>query len=167
MQVFGEADEEGVNEMFVAARLCALLGTPWIPMLLLLFAGLVAPNLIAAAFTQNTARLGKEFSIKAGQQLKLDGADFQVKFVGVPQDSRCPIGVNCVWEGNAEVALNVSYDKCAANLTLNTHNSPQTVQEGKAGGFRVKLIKLDPYPHSEKKIASSDYVATLLITKVN
>ena len=153
--------------MFVAARLYALLGTPWVLMLLLLCGGLVALNLIAAAFTQNTARLGKEFSIKAGQQLKLDGVDFQVKFVGVPQDSRCPTGVNCVWEGNAEVALNFSYEKCATNLTLNTHNSPQTVQEGKAGGFRVKLIKLDPYPHSEKKIASSAYVATLVITKAN
>ena len=153
--------------MFVAARLYALLGTQWVLMLLFLIGGLVGPNLIAAAFTQNTARLGKEFSIKAGQQLKLDGADFQVKFVGVPQDSRCPTGVNCVWEGNAEVALNFTYDDCATNLTLNTHNSPQTVQDGKAGGFRIKLIKLDPYPHSEKKIASSDYVATLVITKAN
>jgi hypothetical protein len=150
--------------MFVA-RLNALSETPWILTLLFLFVGLVTPNLIAAALTQGDARLGKEFSIKAGQQLKIDGVDVQVKFVGVPQDSRCPTGVNCVWEGNAEVALNLSYDKCTSNLTLNTHKSPQTVQEEMAGGFRVKLIKLDPHPRADKKTSPADYVATLLITK--
>jgi hypothetical protein len=151
--------------MIVAARVYALAGTPWILLLLLLLGGLVAPNLIAAAFTQGTARLGKEFAIKAGQQLKLDGVDFQVKFAGVPQDSRCPADVNCVWAGNAEVALSLSYDKCTTNLTLNTNDSPQRKQEEKAGDFRVKLIRLDPYPRSDKKIAASDYVATLVITK--
>ena len=147
------------------SRFYVLAGTPWLLLLLLLFGGALAPNLIAAAFTQGTARLGKEFAIKAGEQLKIEGADFQVKFVDVPQDSRCPTGVNCVWAGNAEVTLNVSYDKCTTNLTLNTNDSPQTKQEEKAGDFRVKLIKLDPYPRSDKKIAASDYLATLVITK--
>ena len=150
----------------IVSRFYVMAGTPWILLLLLLLiAGALAPNLIAAAFTQGPARLGKEFAIKAGEQLKLEGSDFQVKFVGVPQDSRCPTGVNCIWAGNAEVTLNLNYDKCTTNLTLNTHDSPQTKQEGKAGAFSVKLIKLDPYPRADEKIAASDYVATLVITK--
>lgn len=149
----------------IVSRFCALAGAPWILLVALLSVGVMAPNLIAAAFTQGAARLGKEFAIKAGEQLKVEGSDFQVKFVGVPQDSRCPTGVNCVWAGNAEVVLNLSYDKCTTNITLNTNDSPQTKQEERAGDFRVKLIKLDPYPHSDKKIAASDYVATLVITK--
>lgn len=152
--------------MIVAARYYALAGAPWILLLLLLFVAL-APNMIATAFTQNTARLGKELSVKAGQQLKLDGVDFQVKFVGVPQDSRCPSDVNCVWAGNAEVVLSLSYSKCTTNLTLNTHDGPQTKQEGRVGDFLVKLVKLDPYPRSDKKIAPNDYVATLVVTKAN
>ena len=152
--------------MIVAARFYALAGTPWILLLLLLFAA-VTPNMIAAAFNQNAARLGKEFSVKAGQQLTLDGVDFQVKFVGVPQDSRCPADVNCIWAGNAEVALNLSYGTCTTDLTLNTNDGPQTKQEGKVGDFRVKLVKLDPYPRSDKKIAPNDYVAMLVVTKAN
>ena len=108
---------------------------------------------------------GKEFSIKVGQQLKLEGADMQVKFTGVPQDSRCPTNVNCVWAGNAEVSLEWMVDKCPTSITLNTHATSGTGDESKVGGYRVKLIKLEPYPHSEKKISPGDYTATLLVTK--
>ena len=114
---------------------------------------------------QNTARVGKEFALKVGQQLKLDGVDLKVKFTGVPQDSRCPTNVNCVWAGNAEVALEWTYDKCTTPITLNTHGTAAASDEAKVGGFRVKLIKLEPYPHSEKKISPSDYIATLRVIK--
>ncbi len=118
-------------------------------------------------FSENQAmpRVGKEFSIKVGQQLKLEGTDLQVKFSGVPQDSRCPSNVNCVWAGNAEVVLEWIVDKCPTTVTLNTHASSGTANESKVGGYRVKLIKLEPYPHSEKKISPSDYTATLFVTK--
>jgi hypothetical protein len=114
---------------------------------------------------QNTARVGKEFSLKLGQQLKLDGEDLKVKFTGVPQDSRCPTNVNCVWAGNAEVALEWTHDKCTTPITLNTHSSAAASDEAKVGAFRVKLIKLEPYPHSEKKISPGDYTATLRVIK--
>lgn len=114
---------------------------------------------------QTMARVAKEFQIKVGQQLKLEGADLQVKFTGVPQDSRCPTNVNCVWAGNAEVSLEWMIDKCPTSITLNTHATSGKGDESKVGGFRVKLIKLEPYPHSEKKISPGDYTAKLLVTK--
>lgn len=117
------------------------------------------------AAKQTTAQVGKEFSLKIGQQVKLDGVDLQVKFVGVPQDSRCPSNVTCVWAGNAEVALDLIDPKCTTILTLNTHIKSPTSDEAKVGDFRVKLVKLDPYPRSDQKISPSDYTATFLVTK--
>ncbi len=70
---------------------------------------------------QATPRVGKEFSLKVGQQAKVDGVDLNLKFTGVPQDSRCPTNVNCVWAGNAEVALEWTHNKCTTTITLNTH----------------------------------------------
>ncbi|MGI8917118.1 MAG: hypothetical protein ACR2H6_00860 [Pyrinomonadaceae bacterium] len=113
---------------------------------------------------QAAPRVGKEFSIKVGEQLKFEGTNLQVKFTGVPQDSRCPSNVNCVWAGNAEVVLEWLADKCPTSITLNTHGTP-TGNESKVRGYRVKLIMLEPYPHSEKKISPSDYTATLLVAK--
>ena len=118
-------------------------------------------------FTENQTmpRVGKEFQIRVGQQLKFDGGDFAVKFTRVVQDSRCPSDVNCVWAGNAQVSLEWIADKCPTAVTLNTNPTPEAGDESKVGGFRIKLIKLDPYPHTEKKISPSDYTATLAVTK--
>ena len=125
----------------------------------------IALSLNAVAQNQTRRQMGQEFTIKVGQQAKLDGADLALKFVGVPQDSRCPANVNCVWAGNAEVALELVHGECTSVLTLNTHAGPSTSSESKVAGFRVKLVKLDPYLHTERKISPSDYVATLLVTK--
>lgn len=120
---------------------------------------------VNSAENQITPRVGQEFSLKVGQQLKLDGVDLQVKFTGVSQDSRCPSNVNCVWAGNAEVSLDLLHNKCNRSIILNTHRTSGTGDEAKVGAFRFKLVKLDPYPHTERKIAPGDYTATLLVTK--
>lgn len=120
---------------------------------------------LKSAEDQTAPRVGQEFSIKVGQQLTLEGVDLQVKFTGVPQDSRCPTNVNCIWAGNAEVALGLIHDKCDTIITLNTHRATGAGDESKVGNFRIKLIKLDPYPHTERKISPGDYTATLLVTK--
>jgi hypothetical protein len=114
---------------------------------------------------QNLARVGQEFTLKVGQQVKFEGTDLLVKFVAVPQDSRCPSNVNCVWAGNAEVAVDLLRDKCTTILTLNTHPRPAASDEGKVGDLRIKLVKLEPYPHTERKISPSDYTATFVVTK--
>lgn len=120
---------------------------------------------VSSSENQTSPRVGQEFSLKVGQKEKLEGVDLQVKFAGVPQDSRCPANVNCVWAGNAEVALDLLHNNCSTAVTLNTLRSSGTGDEGKVGGFRIKLVKLVPYPHTERKIAPGDYTATLLVTK--
>ncbi|HKR59856.1 MAG TPA: hypothetical protein VJS64_08965 [Pyrinomonadaceae bacterium] len=134
-----------------------------IAVVLLVVSG-VTLRLDSASAKQRTTKVGQEFSIKVGEQVNLEGADLALKFVGVPQDSRCPSNVNCVWAGNAEVAVELVHNKCTSALTLNTHSRPPG-GEGKVGSFSVKLVKLDPYPHTEKKISPSDYVATFLVAK--
>ena len=110
------------------------------------------------------ARMGHEFKIKVGQLIKIEGEDLQIRFKAVAQDSRCPADVNCVWAGNAEVALDLLEGKCTTTLTLNTHDS-NAPEKGKAGRYGLKLVKLDPYPRSDRKIAPDDYVATLMVSK--
>jgi hypothetical protein len=139
-----------------------------------LFAAVVAPFILAlflacggSAQTGDTmqARVGQEFQIKVGQRIKLVGEDLEVGFTGVPEDSRCPVDVNCVWAGNAQVTLDLLQDKCTSIVTLNTHQRSQAAEEGKVKGYLLKLVTLEPSPRSDHKTAASDYVATLLITR--
>ena len=88
------------------------------------------------------AGVGQEFPIKVGQKIKLAGQDVQVKFVAVSEDSRCPVDVNCVWAGNAAVALDFIEGKCTTILKLNTPNSQTPETPGL--DYRVKLVNSIP-----------------------
>jgi hypothetical protein len=72
------------------------------------------------------ARLGREFRLRARQQVTLKGEGLRIKFAEVKEDSRCPADVKCVSAGNAAVRLDVSIrGRGSKSLTLNTTgNSP-------------------------------------------
>jgi hypothetical protein len=145
-----------------ATSLITVVGGGFVLASLLLFAGTVVDGSFADDDEQ--ARAGHEFKIKVGDVIKIDGEDLKIKFKNVAQDSRCPADVNCVWAGNAEVVLELTEDKCTSALTLNTQDSNEP-DKGKAGRYKFKLVKLDPYPRSDRKIAPGDYVATMLVSK--
>jgi hypothetical protein len=110
--------------------------------------------------------LGREFTLRARQQITLPREGLRIKFVSVKEDSRCPTDVQCVWAGNAAVRLDVSIrGKGSKILTLNTNNRSSSVDENLYRGYKLKLVDLRPYPRSNRKIAPGDYVVTLLVSK--
>jgi hypothetical protein len=123
--------------------------------------------LAACAVAAQTARVGREFKLRAGRTVTLDGGSLRVRFVRVAADSRCPVDVECVWAGNAEVLFEVGGRgwRGKRTLTLNTNASPERPGEGTYGRYTLKLVGLAPRPHSKGKIAASQYTATLLVSK--
>jgi hypothetical protein len=113
----------------------------------------------------DNVRLGREFKLKAGQQVTVKGTKLHIKFIAVENDSRCPTDVTCVWAGNAAVQLQLGTGRNSKTVTLNTSKSPSFVGETEYRGFKVKLVDLSPYPRSNRKIARRDYTATLLVSK--
>ena len=114
-----------------------------------------------------TARVGREFKIKAGRAVTLDGGGLRVRFVRVASDSRCPVDVDCVWAGNAEVLFEVGARgrRGMKTLGLNTSASPERPGEGKYGRYTLKLAGLAPQPRGNRKIAPGQYTATLLVVR--
>lgn len=85
-----------------------------------------------------------------------------LQFAAVDSESRCPSGVQCVWEGDAEIILRVTAeDGESAELRLHTSGS----RERSAGfaGRTIELIQLDPYPVQAGIPRQSEYQATLAI----
>ena len=110
--------------------------------------------------------LGREFKLRARQQVTLKREGLRIRFVAVTEDSRCPANVNCVWAGNAAVRLEISvHGRKTESLTLNTSGGPSSGSEAPYQGYKVKLIDLKPYPRSDNRIPATSYIATLLITK--
>jgi len=73
---------------------------------------------------------------------------------------RCPIDLECLWEGNAEVTMFLITSGGSATFTLNTHGN--YVQSENILGIQVELVALDPYPVNSDPIPElEDYIVTL------
>jgi hypothetical protein len=123
---------------------------------------------VGARRAAQAVRLGREFKLKVGRSVTFEGRDLRLRFVSVADDSRCPIGVNCIWAGNAAVSVEVAAKggREKKTLTLNTSDREQRPGEGKYGRYTVKLLGLSPQPRDGRKTEPGEYTATLLITLV-
>ena len=84
-------------------------------------------------------------------------------FVRVVDDSRCPKGVQCVWEGDATIELRVTPDQGEPE-TVQLHVNARTAKDVVVGGWRLVLDRLDPYPENGRPIDARDYRAVISIT---
>lgn len=112
------------------------------------------------------ARVGREFKVKAGRVVTLDGGKLLLRFARVAEDSRCPADVNCVWAGNAEVLVEAGAKGLRGwrTLRLNTNASRERPGEASYQRYTVKLVGLTPQPRSTGKTPAGQYTATLLVT---
>ncbi|MEN8157322.1 MAG: hypothetical protein ABFS10_10235, partial [Bacteroidota bacterium] len=84
-------------------------------------------------------------------------------FDSVVNDSRCPIGAVCCWEGNAEVKLDLTITgQGKHDIRLNTHsNFPSDTT---IGHLNISLVKVTPYPDLDREIKPEDYRVKLSVT---
>jgi hypothetical protein len=106
--------------------------------------------------------LGREFTLAVGQSAVV-GDDVRLTLKSVTDDSRCPVDVTCVWEGDAKVSVEVITPSPRAEHEL--HTTGRESHEAKHGAYRVTLVKLEPAPRSTMTISSSDYRATLVVVR--
>jgi len=108
--------------------------------------------------------LDKSFVLSMGQEVLTADGKLKIKFMSVPEDSRCPKGVNCIWAGSARVMLHVSKTTGKpVKLELNT-NAANTA-EGSYGLYQIKLVEVAPYPVDGQTIEPRSYEATLVVSK--
>ena len=114
-----------------------------------------------------TARVGREFKVKVGRVVTLDGGRLRLRFVRVAEDSRCPVDVDCVWAGNAEAMVEAGGRgwRGRTTLKLDTNEGGQGASEARYGRYTLKLVSLSPQRRSDRKIAPGGYTATLLVSK--
>jgi hypothetical protein len=98
-------------------------------------------------------------SVRVGETAAVGGTGVTIAFLRVTEESRCPLNVVCVWEGNGQVALTLSTAYLTRDVALNTTTEPRKTV---FAGLGIALSALDPYPTGEP-IDGDDYVATFQI----
>ena len=112
------------------------------------------------------ANLNEAFTLGGGQEAVIASENLRLRFGQVLEDSRCPARVECVWTGQARIAVVVQPDGGEpSTVTFNTNPAPgQTVNVVAVGEYSIELQSLDPYPQSpEEPIPFEDYRATLVV----
>jgi hypothetical protein len=106
-------------------------------------------------------RLNEEFQLRVGEEASVNGENLYMKFISVPEDSRCPLEFECFWSGNAEVVFSIRKDSNRAiKDSLNTHIDPRGLEYL---DYKINLIKLEPYPQRDESIPQTSYIATFII----
>ncbi len=82
-------------------------------------------------------------TIPLGASVTSNDGGLRVAFLRLEQDSRCPVNVTCVWEGDAAVRLRADANRTTAEATIHTALDPKTLT---AGGYVLALLDVLPYP---------------------
>jgi hypothetical protein len=109
--------------------------------------------------------LERDFELAGGASALVEGTDLSIRFVAVPNDSRCPVDVQCITEGDATVALALEGGGAAdQTVELHTLDEPKRAQHG---GYTVALVALRPRPVSTRPTPLGDYTATLRVRRAD
>lgn len=99
------------------------------------------------------SKSGKIFYLSEGENIFLNDEQMNVTFKGVSEDSRCPQGTNCIWQGaaTAQIELMGTYTR-PVTLSLNTLDDTAKgfAKSKKFNGYAVTLETLTPYPSNSE-----------------
>jgi len=124
--------------------------------------------IIGCTTNKKTVNNNKETTISLGETISID--NFQVKFVKVLEDSRCPKEVTCIWAGRAKVLVEI-FEKGKESLQkelifgqLKQGETKDltlfTTKEKKAVGITLK-----PYPSSENTVSEKEFQLLISVEK--
>ena len=123
--------------------------------------------ILIAIFAMTTittaAQTTDNVTVKAGQQKSAKRSKLKIKFVSVVEDSRCPIGVNCVWAGNAKIKVMVTSARGTETFEMNTGLGPKGNQYD---GWAINLDSLTPLPRANVTTDPKSYQAKFTVTRL-
>lgn len=118
----------------------------------------------AAAPEPKKVGLGTTFELKAGESAEVAAVRLTVTFERVTEDSRCPLKVQCVSEGDATAEVSLAKPP-AAKATRTLHTSGRFPQETTYEGLKVRLEDLTPYPKDGVATEPRAYRVSLVVEK--
>lgn len=95
-----------------------------------------------------------ELALTVGERVTIAGHDLAITFREVAADSRCPVDVTCVWQGDAAVVLILESAGQRDTVTLHTADPDGQVRRA---GVLLTLAGVMPAPRSDRPIPAGAY----------
>ena len=107
--------------------------------------------------------LGTPIYLQYQDTLFIESENTWVSFDSLLNDSRCPIGLICVWAGSAKIGFSFEKDEKKVEFSLDTHKA--LMNDTTIWGYSISLLSVLPYPYRDSSYTPSDYSAEILVTK--
>lgn len=87
--------------------------------------------------------LGRDVTLRLGQEAAVQGRDLAVRYTRLVSDSRCRPGMQCFWQGEASVAFLLSEPGRGESTTAELHTGPRTGPQAVSfAASRVELVSV-------------------------
>lgn len=104
--------------------------------------------------------LGAGFKLRVGGVASIAGEKLRVEFQELLSDSRCPVGVVCVWAGEAKIRVRIERPPDApAELDLSTRVPAKYLS------YELQLVNVAPAPVAGNEADPSEYCAEIRIAR--
>lgn len=121
-----------------------------------------------ASTSKNSTSATTQITLAEGQGIFLKAQQMNVSFKGIRTDSRCPAGVNCVWQGVAVAQvqfMSVTSRPWDFELATVEDSSKGYTRWVNAEGYRYTLIKVEPQAAASTDLKGK-YRITLQVEKL-
>ncbi len=113
----------------------------------------------------NNVSLNSDFRIKYGQSVYIPDENLFIAFQDVVEESRCPEGMECFWQGTAKIKLFIRQGNETLSDTVETYLPQSIVSIGlKNNSYLFNVKDVQPYPKHNVKVDISNYVLTLNVS---
>ncbi len=131
---------------------------PAVRLLLTVAVGLLQLACEAGPGSPSDVALGAEFTLAPGESALAGDDGLRVSFESVTEDSRCPMDAICVWAGRVVVDV-------TAGRGETRHFALSPGDAADVDGFRLRLVRVEPYPSAAEPILASAYRATFVVDR--
>ena len=116
--------------------------------------------------SQVPAVLDSAFNLTHNQTAVLESENLTAKFLDVAEDSRCPVGVECIWQGQVKIDLEIKrQDEDPDTIQLISLAGEPELAKKAAGDLYIRLAKVEPQPVKDSVLTIFDYRITLTVSR--
>ena len=113
---------------------------------------------------ETRAPLGQEFALSIGQVVFIQDEELSVRFTSVTEDSRCPRGATCVWEGRVSCLVQLTDETSSSPMLLTAPGLTEQYSEEQFKEYHL-LFQVTPYPEIDKQIAEKLYRLLMVVSR--
>jgi len=113
----------------------------------------------------STVKFDSPFKMTQKKGVEFENDDLKILFDKITEESRCPEGTTCVWEGQVKVQLTVKTKGGSQQVEIIRKGKQKENVMEKVGNHTIYLMAVNPYPKSGEKISQEDYRISLVVKK--